>query len=105
VSVFPQKMTSKDAAKWELIRQKGLRHFLLKRGVIQIGGMYAGALFLCTFYFGAVRFVDYVISAETWFKFFFNAFFFGILMGCFIWYASEVGFTSYIRNPSDKVNG
>lgn len=87
----------KFVEKWGKVRANGLAHFLFVHGVLQVGGLFAILMLIAGYVSSvdeALTLTEYLLTARTWFTLIFHACFFGLLMGTFFWYTSEVAYKS-----------
>ena len=86
-------MNTKAAEKRKEIFKRGYGNFVITRGILQAGVIYALGMMITRFYLSdheTLNFADFFLTPRTWFWFVFNAVLFGAAMGTFFWFLLKI---------------
>ena len=96
-------MNAKQKANWARLRAGGRRRFILRHGILEMGGIYAALSLVATYFskYGLTgsKIGEYLWSAETIFKAVFGWLFYGLFMGLFFW---QIGERKFKKLEKDK---
>ena len=97
-------MNAEQKAKWSRLRAGGRRRFILRHGVLEIGGLYAAITLIVTYLnrygFTGSKIGEYLWGVETILKFVFDWLFFGFFMGLIFWHLGEREFRKPEKNKT-----
>jgi hypothetical protein len=89
------RMSPTRARKWSVTRRNGLGWYIVVRGILTLGLLFAVGSVVANFIFSnesALSLSAYLSRRSTWFTFMANALSFGFTMGIVFWYGNERAF-------------